>query len=324
MLRFSAGFLLLALLALGGVSQASSRSMRLKSAKPIQLFHPQPSPKGTILMFHGFSAGPTQWSAEARARFKQGYDVIVAALPGHGFVDEHGRQDVSRLPTASQGDRYAKFARAMFERARSRSGKVHVIGFSVGGTHALEVALANLEVMDKTGRPVVRSMVAINPYLSPTPTKLAGMSIDQDAAVRVADKMSFGLVRKMLPKRDYVFKAAIEKQRAGELDVGFTQVNYGHLFAIGRFGDSVEARARELQKRGARLGRPAYVIVTDEDPTADPKVGLRVASEIGAQHMVLRSKEHNPFALRLTMSSADLSQRLAVHKAISRALVEAE
>jgi len=318
--RLLAGLVLCASLALGLPVQAGGGGVARKPvAKPIRLLHPSPSPKGTILMFHGFSSGPSQWSGEARHRYKEGYDVIVAALPGHGFVDKAGREDLSRLPTASQADRYTKFARAMFDQARARSGKVHVVGFSVGGAHALEVALANRELRGKDGEAVVRSVVAVNPYLSPSKRKILGIPYDPDAVVRVADKMTFGLVRKLLPKREYLFDGAIRKQRAGEPDVGFTRTHLGQVFAIGRFGDQVEARAKAVSKTGG-LGRPAFIVISEKDPTADPKSGLRLADQIGAEKLVLPTDKHNPFHWSTANEPAEMKLRAEVHGTISKAL----
>ena len=291
---------------------------RKADGKMIRLFHPTPSKKGTILMFHGYSDGPKQWAEEAAYRHAQGYDVIVAALPGHGFVDTAGNEDLSRLPGAHEAQRYTKFSQAMFELAKARSEKVHVVGFSIGGAHALEVALTEDRSLGHDGRPVLRSAVAINPYLGPTPEKLGPLSIDKDRLAAIGDRLSFGLVGKLLAKKPFVFTRALAKANAGETDYGFTKATYGNVFAIGRFGDEVRARAQEMVARGGST-LPTYVVVSEKDPTANPKKGLALAKQIGAKAVVLPLAIHNPFS---PDTNPDAMTRWQVRNTISKALRE--
>ncbi len=266
---------------------------RKATAKPFELYHPTASKKGTVLLFHGFSNSSAMWKDEAQYLFEQGFDVMVAALPGHGFVDSHGNEDVSRVPQAHESAKYQKFASAMFHLAAKRSGRVHVAGFSVGGTHALEVALSKQDVRDKSGRKVLRSLVAINPYLSPPAKKLGPFKVDLDRAAWLADKLTFGRASARLATMPYVFDAAKLRAAHGSLDVGFTQVDYGKIYGIGRLGDAVQARAKawRIEPESQRL--PATIIITEQDPTASPVASAKIAEQIGAEKVMVRSKLHN-------------------------------
>ena len=281
-------FLLFTSLAFAGGGHVARKA----TAKPYDLFHEKPSQLGTVLMFHGFSNSTAMWRAEAENLFRLGYDVKVAALPGHGFVDKAGNEDVSRVPLAHESAKYQKFASAMFDLARQRSNKVHVVGFSVGGAHAIELALTKQDVVDGDGKKVLRSVVAINPYLSPPPMKLGPFRIDADHAVAVADKLTFGLASRWLQKRAYRFDAAIKRQRNGSLDVGLTQVTYGNVFGIGRLGDAEQARAAGF-RRPVDGSLPSFVVITKNDPTASPVASAELARQIGAEPVVVDSNLHN-------------------------------
>ena len=161
--------------------------------------------------------------------------------------------------------------------------------------------------------------MAINPFLSPTPKKIAGLSVNPHALARLGNQLSFGLVSKLLPRHEYVFENAIRKQNIGEPDVGFTRVHLGHIFAIGRYGEEVVDRAGEVSKEGG-LGRPAFMVISDKDPTADPQEGQRLADQIGARKIVLATDKHNPFLWRTSTEPAELKLRAEVHRTISRAL----
>lgn len=264
-------------------------------------------------MFHGYSQTPQYWAAEARSRYEEGYDVMATSLPGHGFIDENGEADTSRVPSAQQADRYTKYAKAMFDKARSRSDKVHVIGFSVGGAHALEVALSQADTLGKDGKNVLRSAVAINPNIATTPRKVGPFDLDVDRAVKLADLVTFGAVGKALARVPYTFPLRELEQRAGR-PVGFTKVSVNNLLGIMRFGDSVQDRA---DARQAPMKQPVYVVVSERDPTANPKKGLQLARSIGARTVVLPISVHNPLLGRGAVAATE-SRR--VHDTISEAL----
>lgn len=290
---------------------------RKETAKTYHLYHPTPSQRGTVLLFHGFSNTTAMWRAEAEALFKDGYDVLVAALPGHGFVDKNGKEDVSRVPRAHEAAKYQKFASAMFDQAKQRSNAVHVVGFSVGGAHALEVALTRHAEETAGGRKVLRSLVVVNPYLSPPPAKLGPFHLDIDRVAALADRLTFGLASRLLGKRPYVFHNAVRRAAAGSLDVGLTHVSYGHIFGIGRLGDAVEARAKAWQRGNGGQLLPATVVITRRDPTASPKASARVAAQIGAEVELVDSDRHN---LVTEESNPDSATRMQVRRALQRTL----
>ncbi|MBW4483180.1 MAG: alpha/beta fold hydrolase [Tildeniella torsiva UHER 1998/13D] len=70
------------------VQTIAARPDRRDGAFPYYLFHEAGTPvKGTVLMFHGFSAKPHQMSRLADYLFRNGFNVYQATLAGHAYVN---------------------------------------------------------------------------------------------------------------------------------------------------------------------------------------------------------------------------------------------
>jgi pimeloyl-ACP methyl ester carboxylesterase len=307
---------LLALLAAPVAFAGGGDVHRLAPAKPIELLHATPSSRGTILMFHGYSCTPKQWEHEAQARFAEGYDVMVAALPGHAFVDRNGVESHERLPAATQADHYEKFAQAMFDLANARSsGHVHVVGFSVGGAHALEVALRHKDDRAADGKPVVGAAVALNPYLGHSLMGPGPIKVDFAELVSRADTMTGGrLAKHVLAKMSTPFGS---KTATPEDPNGLTSASLGNVLAIGRFGDHVAERAKD----GPVGAMPLYAIVSEHDPLANPAKTIELAQSVGGHVVRVPSHIHNLLSPTI---NTDEASRKVVHDVISRALADGE
>lgn len=122
----------------------------------------QPDPamaKGTLVMYHGFTAGVWQYDLLAAKAFEAGYNVYIPRLPGHGAVDAEGKSSPHDLPTSRTAHRYDLFAEQTFQQARSLGAPVSVLGLSVGGALALRVA--------ETHPAEVKRAVVYAPFLRP-------------------------------------------------------------------------------------------------------------------------------------------------------------
>ncbi|MBW4461234.1 MAG: alpha/beta fold hydrolase [Nodosilinea sp. WJT8-NPBG4] len=70
------------------VQTIAARPDRRDGAFPYYLFHEAGTPvKGTVLMFHGFSAKPHQMSRLADYLFRNGFNVYQATLAGHAYIN---------------------------------------------------------------------------------------------------------------------------------------------------------------------------------------------------------------------------------------------
>ncbi|MEB3284856.1 MAG: alpha/beta fold hydrolase [Candidatus Sericytochromatia bacterium] len=121
--------------------------------------HPDTPSKGTLVMYHGFTAGTWQYEFLAAKAFKAGYNVFVPRLPGHGKKDRTGDEDPSELLTGPQWREYQRFGDQTMELARGLGAPIGVLGLSVGGNVALDVAERHT---------CIQRTVAFAPFLWPT------------------------------------------------------------------------------------------------------------------------------------------------------------
>ena len=58
--------------------------------QPYLKAQPEPTEKGTVVMLHGYTAGPWQYNDSSQDFFEAGYNVFVPRIPGHGFMKPDG------------------------------------------------------------------------------------------------------------------------------------------------------------------------------------------------------------------------------------------
>lgn len=123
------------------------------------LSHPQPPAKGTVIMLHGYTAGPWQFE-EAAARFHQaGYNVYAPRLPGHGMMSHDGSPSGEEMVDPWNIETYEKFIDAAYQEVAALGGPVNVVGLSGGSNIALRMA---------EKYPQIKGVVAMAPYLGPS------------------------------------------------------------------------------------------------------------------------------------------------------------
>ena len=155
-----------------------------------------------ILVLHGFTGSPVSVRPLAARLSKRGFAVEMPLLPGHGT------QPRDLLPT-----RYADWraeALAALTRLRARTQHVFVVGLSMGGTLALDLATTeavdgvvtiNAQILDRGGlivklAPIIEKLIPIAPAsaagLTKNDIKKGG---DEDAYAWVAAAAGNSLVR---------------------------------------------------------------------------------------------------------------------------------
>ncbi len=73
---------------------ASEATLSLQPGAESRLFvHKDRPALGTLIMFHGFTAGTWQFVPLAELAYAAGYDVYIPRLPGHGLRDRQGVED---------------------------------------------------------------------------------------------------------------------------------------------------------------------------------------------------------------------------------------
>lgn len=120
------------------------RSGVMKGAEPIVL--KSGSAKKAALLIHGFIGSPTDYGRLPGLLHRQGYDVYVPLLPGHGTQPE----DFSK----TTADDLEAFVLREYRALKQKYAEVALIGFSMGG--ALSVLTAAQEPVD--------ALVLLAPY----------------------------------------------------------------------------------------------------------------------------------------------------------------
>ncbi len=113
---------------------------------------------GTIVMYHGFTAGTWQYDLLGKRAYDAGYDVFVPRLPGHGLKTQAGVEDPGALLTGPRWREYVEFGDRTIALARKLGGPLATVGLSVGANVALAMAERH---------PDVTRTVAYAPFLWP-------------------------------------------------------------------------------------------------------------------------------------------------------------
>ena len=115
---------------------------------------PAEAPVGGVLLLHGMSDSPYSLRAIGESLHRRGYHVVGLRLPGHGTAP-------SGLARVRWEDMAAATRLAMgYLSDRLGDRPIHVIGYSMGGALALDLAL---DALDGRAAPVPASLVLVSP-----------------------------------------------------------------------------------------------------------------------------------------------------------------
>ena len=141
-------------------------------------------PKGTVVMFHGFTAGPWQYKEMAEQLNQEGVNVYAPRMPGHGLVDESGKPWRKDIPDAGEDRVWTEFIDETIKDAENLGTPVYAVGLSGGGGLALQSAKRHDEV---------KGVAALAPFVGgdgPVGLLLPVLSL--------VDTVTFGLFGKLL------------------------------------------------------------------------------------------------------------------------------
>lgn len=119
------------------------------------MLHPTPTSK-VCLFFHGFTAGPYQFAPMGDVFYRQGYNVLIPLMPGHGQAGDWSKDNPP--PLLTEPEAYLKFALRWLKLAKLMGDRVVIGGLSGGGTLATWLALEKPELVDRA--------LLFAPYLS--------------------------------------------------------------------------------------------------------------------------------------------------------------
>jgi esterase/lipase len=152
------------------------------------IFKPQDGPqaRGTVLMFHGYTAGPWQYEELADKFHRAGYHVLAPRMPGHGCVNPDGRPTGKLLPDNCREHEWDQFIDQTVESARGLGAPLYAVGLSGGGNVALRLG---------EKYPETRGVAALAPYL--------GADLPKGLVFRLVDALdcvTFGAVGLLLDR----------------------------------------------------------------------------------------------------------------------------
>ena len=129
-----------------GTVQADCASRFYPSTSP----HP---PRAVVLMLHGFAGGTYQCDDLGNALAQAGLHAYAPRLPGHGGATPAGERNFADLPASRDTHRYRAFARHALadvaDLAHATGAPVGVLGFSLGGSLALDLALHSPQTVNR-------------------------------------------------------------------------------------------------------------------------------------------------------------------------------
>jgi carboxylesterase len=103
-----------------------------------------------ILVLHGFTGSPGTMAHLAQGIEGAGYETVVPTLPGHGTTVED--------MMATGWDDWSAAAEAAYQALAARSGRVAVVGLSMGATITCWLAARH---------PGIAGIVCVNPFVLP-------------------------------------------------------------------------------------------------------------------------------------------------------------
>lgn len=150
----------------------------------VSVFRPANEAKGTVVMYHGFTAGPWQYKEMADELHAEGFNVYAPRMPGHGLVDSSGKPWRGDIPEASEGKVWTQFIDETISDAQGLGAPVYTVGLSGGGGVALQSAKRHSEV---------KGVAAMAPFVGGD--GISGMLLPVFSLV---DTVTFGLFGKLL------------------------------------------------------------------------------------------------------------------------------
>jgi esterase/lipase len=188
------------------------------------IFKAQPygKAKGTVVMFHGYTAGPWQYQELSDKLYKEGYNVWAPLLPGHGVYKAGGAITNEKFIHAADRQRYDVYVDARYREAAALGAPVYTLGLSGGSNVALRTAERH---------PEVKGVFAMAPFLGPNHPGSYLFS-----TLAFLDKITFGLFGR--------FMDLIPEARNGMADMNsvtpHNETTFGEALAIEQLGANIK------------------------------------------------------------------------------------
>ncbi|MFT2092372.1 alpha/beta hydrolase [Paraglaciecola sp. 2405UD69-4] len=137
------------------VFRVCSSALRNDKNAPYILHHGAKTEK-VMVLFHGLSDSPFYFRSIAKAVYQEGFNVVVALLPGHGKIDPDADMEDSEL-----ADRWRSHIAKVTAISEQLGDKIYLGGFSTGGALATEYILQHPEKV--SGLTLFSGALALDP-----------------------------------------------------------------------------------------------------------------------------------------------------------------
>lgn len=194
--------------------------------------------RGTVVLYHGFTAAPWQYKEMADKLHHEGFNVYAPRMPGHGLADAAGKPSAAEMPETNEQKIWDDFARQTTKDAAELGVPVHAVGLSGGANVALRAA---------EECPEVESVTTMAPFLG------SGASGIFFPVLNVIDMVTFGLFGNLLDKLPRKEKPQVEEMPK-------TEGTWGNALAMYRVGARVK-----------KVDVPLQAITTEGDPLSGAK-----------------------------------------------------
>lgn len=232
------------------------------------------APKGTILLLTGLAAKRYGWYYQLD-EFGHRYRTI--ALDHRDISDS---DEVTEAYTvADMADDAAAAMRALGVQ------RTHVIGISLGGFVALELALRHPELVDKLV--LVSTSAGGSTHVQPGPEIIAMLTIRAEQNIEIGE----------LARRIYsmIMAPGFAESHPEELDRVAEIARYRPLHAAAYYRQLQATLTHDVAQQLDRIQASTLVIHGDVDPLVPPGNGDYLAQHIkGAKHIVYRNVGHVP------------------------------
>lgn len=221
--------------------------------------------KGSVMLFHGYSACPQQFEELSNLLVNKGYNVFVPLIPGHGkqptgtdgkFVD-----DISSLPDVDSTGVYKNFAKNISAILKDESGIKVLGGLSLGGAIAARAMIENSAIYDRGF------------LMAPFFNAAGAMSVMLPALGEV------------IPNKKVGWGAGCEEQRRlGR--AGYCNFKVTNVAAVRRFG-------MDTLKEISAIKKPMQITGVEKDPAASNSAISEAISKISNSKSCLFPKGAN-------------------------------
>jgi pimeloyl-ACP methyl ester carboxylesterase len=225
-----------------------------------------PTGEPAVLLLHGLGSAGADWLLQFPPLVTAGYRVLAPDLRGFGQSSWPGNTSV---PAMAQD--MASLLREL------DAGPAHVVGISMGGTVALQLALDHADL--------VRRLVLVNTFARLRPQGLGGYLY---FPLRMVLLYTVGIETQARAVTQRIFPHPDQDELRDQLYQRIVNTNpqayRASMWALGRF--DVEHRLRDIHI-------PTLVVTSDQDTTVPPASQRRLVDGIpGARQVVISEAGH--------------------------------